>query len=273
MSRRSISNILVLLALTAGLLSACGAQPATPPVVLQPAEPGSTAMATEVAGPTEPAFTGTPAEVPQTPLPSSTPTTTPPHTPTPPATPAPEEILPLILAAFQAQQGLAWRYNSDIQMANGEAHTTVFEFSPPDRYRIVSDGASEVVGVSGKVYLKQGETWTESAVPASSIVDPGFSNRLEQTISDLRFAGFETLSGMPMLVFEYTSTYKIGVNDASSQTRLWIGEDDNLIHRIVIDGAVAALDHRNGTAINTPAVTTITYEYDPSIQIDVPVLP
>jgi hypothetical protein len=123
------------------------------------------------------------------------------------------------------------------------------------------------------VYLKEGETWTESAVPAASIVDPGFSSRLEQTISDLRFAGFDTLSGMPTLIFEYTSTYKIGVNDASSQTRLWIGEDDHLIHRIVIDGAVAALDHRNGTAINTPAVTTITYEYDPEIQIDVPVTP
>ena len=73
MSRRSISKILVLLALTAGLLSACRAQPATPPVVLQPAEPGSAAVATEVAGPTESAFAGTPAEVPQAPPPSSTP--------------------------------------------------------------------------------------------------------------------------------------------------------------------------------------------------------
>ena len=130
-----------------------------------------------------------------------------------------------------------------------------------------------MIGAAGKVYLHQGETWVESPVPASSIVDPGFSGRLEQTISDLQFAGFETLGGAPMLVFEYTSTYRIGLEDASSQTRLWLGTDDQLIHRIVIDGAVAALDHRNGTAINTPAVTTITYEYDPSIQIDVPVLP
>ena len=264
MSRRSINKILALIALTAGLLSACRAQPATPPVVLQPTRPGNPAVA---------AVTGTPAEPPPTPLPTGMPTASPPPTPTYPATPVPEEILPLILAAFQAQQQLAWRYSSDIQMANGEAHTTVFEFSPPDRYRIVSDGTSEVVGVAGKVYLKQGEAWSESPVPASSIVDPGFSGRLEQTISDLRFTNFETLSGMPMLVFEYTSTYKIGVNDASSQTRLWIGADDQLIHRIVIDGAVAALDHRSGTATNTQAVTTITYEYDPEIQIDIPVIP
>jgi hypothetical protein len=181
--------------------------------------------------------------------------------------------LPLILAAFTAQQELAWRYTSDIQMANGEAHTTLFEFTPPDRYRIVSDGASEVVGAGGKVYLLQGDTWVESLVPASGIVDPGFTGRLEQSISDLQFTGFETLNGIPMLVFKYASIYKIGSSDAASQTQIWIGQDDKLPYRIIIDGEVAALDHRTGLTTNSRAVNTINYEYDPQIQIEVPVIP
>jgi hypothetical protein len=157
-------------------------------------------------------------------------------------------------------------------MQSGETHTTVFEYQPPDRYRVVSDGASELVGIDGKVYQRDSGPWTESPVQSTTIVDPQFTNRLEQSITNLQFVGFETLNGVPMLVFEYHSSYKIGLSPAESQTRLWIGLDDGLIYQIMIDGQVAALDHLSGVVENSQAITTIVYEYDTGIQIEEPIV-
>jgi hypothetical protein len=267
MTRRAHNNLLLIFILGMLLLCACRAAPATPSILLAPGAPPATSHPTDLP-------TGLPPAASTTPISTATslPTDTPAPSATPAPTPAPDEILPMILAAFDAQQELSWRYTSDIRMENGETHTTLFEFVPPDRYHILSDGQSEVIGAGGKVYLKQGDAWAESPVLPGEIIDPQFSDRLEQSISDLQFTGYETIDGLPTLVFQYRSTYKIALSQVASQTTMWLGLDDHLLYRIVIDGEVAALDHSTGAVTNSKAITTIDYQYDPSIQIESPVV-
>jgi hypothetical protein len=272
MTRRAQYTLLLIFILSTLVLSACRARTATPSILLAPAPSLATSLPTSLPPEIPPAASAAPTDLPPTPTATSLPTDTPLPTATPAPTPASGEILPLILAAFEAQEDRSWRYTSDIRMENGETHTTLFEFVPPDRYHILSDGQSEVIGTGGKVYIKQDGAWAESPVQPSSIIDPQFSDRLEQTISDLQFTGYETIDGVPMLVFQYRSTYKIAASEVASQTTLWLGQDDNLLYRILIDGEVAALDHSTGAVTNSKAITTIIYEYDPSIQIDVPVV-
>lgn len=156
-------------------------------------------------------------------------------------------------------------------MADGKVHNTIFEYVPPDRYHIVSDSQAELVIIGQKVYVKQGDVWTESKVSAASIINPNYYIVPEESTSDIQFIGTDSLNGKPMWVCQYTSKIKIGDTDSTSHIKLWIGATDNLPYKVVIDGEVAAIDSSTGKIVGVKAISTIFYEYDTTIKIDSPI--
>ncbi len=164
----------------------------------------------------------------------------------------------------------SYRYQGDTVMVNGETHNTVLEYVPPDRYHVVSDLKSELVVISQKVYFKQGDVWAESQMPATSIIDPDASKKLEESISDVQFIGTDSLNGKPMRVFQYKSQTKIGDTESPIQTKLWIGVADRLPYKMIVDGETASADASTGKVVGVNATSTILFEYDPTIKIALP---
>jgi hypothetical protein len=211
--------------------------------------------------------TPVPTAVPPTVIPSSTPIPSLTSTPTL----GPSELRSTILAAINSLKDKSWRYQSDTVLVDGKTHNTVLEYSPPDRYHIVSDSKSELIVIGQKVYFKQGEAWTESQMLATSIIDPDASKKLEESISDVQFIGTDSLNGKPVRAYQYQSKTKIGDTESTVQTKLWIGVADNLPYKMIVDGETATADASTGKVVGVKATSTILYEYDPTIKIALPV--
>ena len=190
--------------------------------------------------------------------------------PTPAATPTEVEWRAAVLGAFDSAQPRASRQRSETVLADGTRHQTVVEFAPPASYHIVADGATELIVIGERVYLKDSGAWTEANIPAGSLIDRDFAKRLERTLSDLTWLGSETLNGAALHVYQFKSAIKVGEDERIGQFKVWINPADQLPYQLVINGETAALDNRTGQITGVPTTTTIKYEYDPTIAISAP---
>jgi hypothetical protein len=185
--------------------------------------------------------------------------------------PSPGQMRATILATWQANKEKSWRYQGDVVLANGEKHHTEVEYAPPDRNHIISDKTNELIVIGQQVYLKESNGWQTSKTPAANIVDQDFMKRLEASLANLEYLGPNKLADKPMQVYHYNSLNKIGEDQTTITTTLWIGEGDNLPYQMVMDGKIASLDKSTGKIVGTKATSILLYEYDPTIQIDSPV--
>jgi len=186
---------------------------------------------------------------------------------TPKATPNPSEHRAIILAANGALDEVTYRYQADTVLATGEAHHTMFEYVPPDRYHIVTDSKSGLIIIGLKVFFQREDGWAESQIPASSILDPDRMKRLSDSISEIQAIGVDSLNGELMQVYQYNSKTRFGETE---KTKLWTSVADNLPYKMIIDGYTTAIDASTGEIVGVKALSTIVYEYDPSIKITYP---
>ncbi len=202
--------------------------------------------------------------------PTAIPSSTLPALPTSTSAPSPAELRSTILAAFRSLEEKSFRQRSDTTvLSDGKTYNTMVEFVAPDRYHIVS-APIEYVILGQKVYIKQNDVWTESQIPAASIVGNGYSKGLEESISDIQFMGADSLNGKPMQVYQYQNKTKIGDADSTAQSKVWIGVEDHLPYKMVMDGETASLDSSTGKVVGVKSTATISFEYDPAIKIDLP---
>jgi hypothetical protein len=207
---------------------------------------------------------------PPAPTPPVIPSATPIPLPTATLIPTPSELRSAILAALNALKDKSHRQRSATTLlSDGRTYTTVVEYVAPDRYRIIADPIEYVI-VGQRVYLRQNEVWTESKTPASSIIDPDSSKRLEESISEIQFVGTDSLIGKPMQVCQYKSQIKLGDTSSLVQTALWIGEADHLPYKMAMEGESASLDTSTGKVVGVKSTSTILFEYDSTIKIALP---
>lgn len=186
-------------------------------------------------------------------------------------TPQADALRTMILESFEKQEAVSWRYNSTTQLSNGEVHTTLVEFQPPRRYHIVSDEKSELTIIDKEAFVLQDNQWIRANISIDSIIDPEASQRLEKSIKDIIYIGSEYLNEKVMLVCRYHAKQKTGDAETETEVTLWLGYDDHLPFKMLVNGQTLAIDGQTGDVKGIDSNSTVLFEYDPQIEIVLPV--
>ncbi len=160
----------------------------------------------------------------------------------------------------------------DEDLSSGEITSqTLVEFIRPDSVHLASEGF-EMIVVGGNTYLREeGGDWLQSPVPMGDL----FAELLDEftnpeaveellddlflTVENVNFIGQEALDGKQTRVYEYTATSSL--DDSASQNTIWVGVDDGLLYRQLIDSDNEGVQSR----------MTMTYEYGEDITIEAPI--
>ena len=177
------------------------------------------------------------------------------------------------LAAIQqvlANQQAAGAYRTTTTVeSDGEAVVLTGEFIPPDRLRAVTDlgdGVQEMIFIGEQGWMKAGDTWTASPIPAAQMLGQ-FRNAIEEfsvTAADVRFVGNESLNGQETAVYAYSldmNKSTVTPMDLISSVKLWVNTATGLPVQQEITGEV----------MGVKSTTTQVIEYDSSITIEPPV--
>jgi hypothetical protein len=203
----------------------------------------------------------------------------PPATPTAVPTPNEQEATTAIVTALLALYEQPNRMDVSTDLGGGDVRSNMIEFIPPDRKHIVDlDGGLEYLIVGGVVYAKTSDSgeWEAAEIPASSFLGDAVvtAETIAATISNARLVRRDTLDGIPVIVYAYDSLTRSNDIDLHSQTELWVGEQDGLPYKMIVDGEVlsAATDPQTGESklAAAQALTTTLIEFDPSISIEAP---
>lgn len=183
------------------------------------------------------ALTVVPRQPTQTPLPTRAPTvppspTVPPTATLPPATatlnPA-ANPLDALKSAFGGWSNVKSFRIKSVRAAGSTTSESTFEVVLPDRFHII--GKDEIIIIGSTLYTKKGTTWTKTQLPKDfdlSFAD--YKKLLEQlgAATDVKFIGPDILDGAPMLVYQYTSTFKVVNTSVTSVSKVWIAVSDRL---------------------------------------------
>jgi hypothetical protein len=134
----------------------------------------------------------------------------------------------------------------------------------PDRFHLfmsISGGAErEYIIIGSATYAKEGDQWLQLQIDLSGLL-ANFIDRLDpDAISDVRLVGPEEVNGTPALAYTYTYTSTIEGTLITNHDEMWVGVDNGLPIKQVIDGEL------NGTVYHMEQ----TIEYDASIIIEAP---
>lgn len=219
--------------------------------------------------PTVPLNTPEPTD---SPLPSATPTLAP--------TPGVDEIHMRIVNALLALYTQPNRMDVTTILGDSQTRTNVIEFVPPDRKRLIDlDEGVEYIVVGEKVYSKtktSGE-WKETQIPASTFMGDQevTAQMISETISDEQWLRKDTLNGKAVIVYDYKSTTMSNDIELHSRTELWVGENDGLPYKMVIDGEILAASTDPNTGESklqaVKALTTTLVDFNLTINIEQPV--
>ncbi len=181
--------------------------------------------------------------------------------------------LDLILNAEQSrlkQPTRATIVSTDSATPNQSSTTTV-EYQPPDRIHEVMP-SQEVIAIQNQgTWMKINGQWQKSPVDLASTIFASFSPQAIQElknniqVNQIQFAGPDILNGKPMWVYTYTTTFKgtNGSGDYTATSKMWIGATDQLPYKVESDAP--SLVNKGATVHSV-----ITYDYDPSINIQAP---
>lgn len=243
---------IVLVLLLASLLVACQPQDTTP--------------SQYQAGSPEPAQEILPAETPQ---------------PTVAPTQSPEEQRAAIVNALLALSTRPNRMDSTTVLSDGQPRRNVIEFAPPDRKRISTpDQGVEYVVVDGKVYAKTGAEaqWAMTEIPAATFLGEGAvtSETISAQITTILSIREEPWEGQAVLVYTYEGTTQASGLELHSRTELWVGVEDGLPVKMVVDGEIISTSFNPDTGESSvqavQAVTTTIITFDEGIVIEAPLI-
>lgn len=187
-----------------------------------------------------------------------------PPTPTPTATPIP------VVGALNALAIKTNRQRGETTLlSDGKIYTSVIEYIAPDRFHFVS-ASDDIIVIGQKVFVRQKGVFVESSIPATTIVDFRGLERAGEGIDEIQFRSAESLNGQQLLVYRYARKIKTGDTETSIQYTVWIDTAVNLLRKMTIDGVSLGLDPKTGKSAYLKASSTVLFEYDPSITIDLP---
>lgn len=137
---------------------------------------------------------------------------------------------------------------------------TDLEFVAPDRFHMKTGPGLETVIIGKDVYLSMGDSWQKMPGGLGSSVPDlraAFDKEGRKWFSDVRFAGEETVDGVPALVYQYKN--RGAGNAGENDSKIWISKADGLPLKL-------EATYKSGTLRSM----LIEYEYDPNIKIEVP---
>jgi hypothetical protein len=185
-------------------------------------------------------------------------------------------------AVIQALLLIATRANRmDVTtvLADGSSQVSSIEFVPPDRKRILDvNSGMEYLIIADKVYSRSGPMaeWSETPIPASTFMgdNPPSVQTIGQGLSDETMVGEDTLDGKQVTLYRFNQATTTNGVDLHNQTELWVGVDDGLPYKMVIDGEVlsASVDPITGESLPSAAQaqTTTMISFDPTLTIEAP---
>jgi hypothetical protein len=130
--------------------------------------------------------------------------------------------------------------------SGGKVNTVTAEFLAPDRFHFVINAQvggpgsdkSEVIGIGSNSWHKSGDKpWAKSPVNINlgkTIFDPTVVEELaKDSTAVIKYSGTESLGGLEMRVYEYSSVTKSEDDRATvtSTGKYWVGVLDNLPHK------------------------------------------
>jgi hypothetical protein len=173
-------------------------------------------------------------------------------------------------------------YRSRIVTASssGSNRTMSAEFVAPDRMRMTMEmdlpgrGAvkNETIIIGKEAYVKAGDApWQKNPMGMGDLLSQFRDPKLIDAITEkaqVKYLGTETLSGAPMLVYQYTIKDLLGPGK-DGVSKIWIGATDSLQHQVESESDVDPLN--TGKMIHSK-VTATFYDYDADIKIETPTL-
>ncbi len=242
---------IVLIALLAAALAACGSPAATP---------SSSAPATIVATSAAPA----PRSV-NTPVPTQSAATATVEPTTAPAQPAPAADPHTAVANAMQAMLKAPPYHTETTITSDSGTTQISgDMILPDQMHVItqrSGKTTEMIVAGGKAYLKLNDKWTVSPLNVSDLMSSimeGFSQNT--TISNVQFVKPDTVDGEPTLVYQFDSQYAAQGIQVTAATTLWLSANTGLPVKLESDGEVSGVKSH----------TVQTIKYDPTITIQAP---
>ena len=178
--------------------------------------------------------------------------------------------------AYLKQQQQSYRATMVSTNASGTTRTMVMEYSPPGNMHMTMPGGSEIIMLTqqGAIYQKRAGSaaWTQMPSQIAQAVMTNIplpflgAKQLAQfkqmfVVNQTNFAGFGAVGATPALIYNYTTTLAANQN-AHSTGQMWIGVADGLPLKVQSTGT--------GAGGGGPTTTVITYQYDPSIQVQAP---
>jgi hypothetical protein len=134
----------------------------------------------------------------------------------------------------------------------------------PDRFHLFSSingGAErEYIIIGSATYAKVGGRWSKLTLDLSGLLANFVNNLDPSTISDVVLVGPESVGGVPALAYTFTYTNNVGGTLITDHDKMWVGVDNGLPIKQVVDGEVSGVVFHNEQTIT----------YDSSITIDAP---
>jgi hypothetical protein len=148
------------------------------------------------------------------------------------------------------------------------------EFSSPDRYHVAIENQQtggtpirqDFIIVGSKTYTRQGVgPWQLMPGDMGAMIASFRDARMVDDIrksTDVKFAGPDTLDGIPMLVYTYSATFPEGQGSGSPLSfKTWIAATDGLARRSESEGEIDGVKSKTITAY---------FDYNADIKIEPP---
>ena len=135
------------------------------------------------------------------------------------------------------------------------------DFVAPDRYRMKTGNAIDVVIIGRTTYMKIGDKWQKMDLPLENAIGEmrtAFNKEGMKWISDVEYTGEETVNGRSAYVYTYhgKGPNNAGENDA----KVWISKSNGMPVKV-------EATYRSGKLKSM----TIDYDYETPITIEPPI--
>jgi outer membrane lipoprotein-sorting protein len=147
---------------------------------------------------------------------------------------------------------------------NGEGQTpmrTEMEYVAPDRYRVSTGNAMNVVIIGRTTYMKIGDRWQKMDLPLENAISEmrtAFNKEAMKWVSDVKYTGDDTVNGKAAYVYQYHG--KGPENVSEHESKLWIAKSNGLPIKV-------EATYKSGNLKSM----TIEYDYDTPVSIEPPV--
>ena len=164
--------------------------------------------------------------------------------------------------------------------SSGSDRTMTAEIVAPDRMRMTMEMEmpgrgtvkSERIIIGKEAYVRVGDApWQKDPMGMGDLLSQFRDPKLIDAITEkaeVKYLGTDTLSGAPMLVYQYTIKDLLGPGK-DGVSKIWIGATDSLQHQVQSESDVDPLN--TGKMIHSK-VTGTFYDYNADIKIEPPTL-